>query len=176
MNYSIEIFLSDFKAEFPNFTIDFISQNIGGENPLFFISVDTAEQLKTNWKSIRDYVAVNFQAHLEDEFSVWNLYIFFLSAEEIENDLKYIIENDTFSSRKLVISPTQDIESILKTYVLNMDLLIKPTKKLTEISFEKNPIIWDQLSKLPSKQKMSEEHTKSLEKIISQLKLQDHEI
>ena len=61
--------------------------------------------LREKWKDIRNDIAEN-QRYIDDEFERWNHYLFYLAEEDAVNDipLKYQIEHDTISSRKIVIS------------------------------------------------------------------------
>ena len=62
------------------------------------------ELLDRCWKEIRDRVSLS-QKRLDDEFERWNYYLFYLVDREEDSyaSLKYRIEHDTISSRKIVI-------------------------------------------------------------------------
>ena len=45
------------------------------------------------WNKISNAIAVYFQSVQPDEFSKWNIYLFYLSSEVIKKELKYKIEN-----------------------------------------------------------------------------------
>lgn len=74
------------------------------------------------WQSIRNDIAEK-QRQIEDEFERWNHYLFFLAEEDAVNDipLKYKIEHDTISSRKIVISTKdyseQDFNVLINRYI-----------------------------------------------------------
>lgn len=176
MSFLNDQLMANLHQEFDTLEFDYREIELGGVIPIFFVKVPNTDILTKKWKAISEFIAVYFQSKLTSEFSLWNLYLMFISESEVNIEIKYQIENDTFSSRKLVISPIREIDDILKEYVLNANLLIQPTDKVTEVKLETNPIIWDQLGKISSKQKMTEDHIQSLEKIINQIKLQDHEI
>jgi hypothetical protein len=79
-----------------------IEQN-GVRFHIFTIQSKTIEQLDINWESLTDMIAGYYQADIEDEYETWNFYIVFLSEFEIPKNLKYKIENDKYSSRKIVL-------------------------------------------------------------------------
>lgn len=62
------------------------------------------EALINEWESIRNNVAY-LQSRIDDEFERWNHYLFYLVEEDVMDDinLKYMIEHDTLSARKILI-------------------------------------------------------------------------
>jgi len=70
---------------------------------LFTVIVKSVEELKNLWEPLADEIAVYFQAGLENEYESWNLYVVFISHIEIPKQLKYEIQNDKYSSRKIVL-------------------------------------------------------------------------
>lgn len=62
------------------------------------------DELAQEWENIRNRIAYK-QSSIEDEFERWNHYLFYLVEEDVMNDinLKYNIEHDTLSSRKILI-------------------------------------------------------------------------
>lgn len=80
------------------------------------------EQLKNEWEAIRNEVA-NYQSGVEDEFERWNHYLFYLVDEEVMRDtnLKYKIEHDTISSRKILVSRAEcqeeGFDAVVKKYI-----------------------------------------------------------
>ena len=113
---------------------------------VFFIEIASKDSLENNWRKISNFIALNFQNNLENEFERWNLYLFFLQAQGISNDLKYQIENDTFSSRKIIIDYVTDQDSIISRHILNDNLnIIKESANLADDGFQPNKLIWDLL-------------------------------
>lgn len=91
------------KDEFPE--IEFISAiaNIGSAPvDVFFAKFSNEEELNQSWRKISNAIALHYQALLNDEFKKWNTYFFILIEDSISKSLKYEIENDTFSHRKIV--------------------------------------------------------------------------
>ncbi len=61
--------------------------------------------LNDSWNRFSNMVAANYQTaeHMsESEFDRWNFYIIFISKDSISKELKNKIENDKFSSRKII--------------------------------------------------------------------------
>lgn len=80
------------------------------------------QNLLENWQKIRNDIA-DRQRMIDDEFERWNHYLFYLAEEEAVNDisLKYKIEHDTISSRKIVISANEyksnDFSEVIGRYI-----------------------------------------------------------
>lgn len=80
------------------------------------------DDLRDKWQDIRNEIAER-QRMIEDEFERWNHYLFYLAEEDAANDisLKYKIEHDTVSSRKIVISTKEysmdDFEEVIGRYI-----------------------------------------------------------
>ncbi|WP_312905921.1 MULTISPECIES: ABC-three component system middle component 1 [Sphingobacterium] len=170
MNYLIEELLSDIQSEFPKISFGYRETNFGGIIPTFFINIEDEKTLTNQWKSITEFIAVHFQSSLRNEFSVWNIYLFFILEQEIKDDLKYIIENDTFSSRKIIIYPKQDIESIIQEHIKNDDTEIQPIIGFEETPFQPNSAIWEILNRISYKKKITDDIKNGLDEIIRELK------
>lgn len=79
---------------------------------VFVTTVLDEEVLAARWKDIRNLVARN-QFDLDDEFERWNFYLFYVvDNPNVDSGLKYEIEHDTISSRKMVIVSESVDESI----------------------------------------------------------------
>lgn len=80
------------------------------------------EELVKDWRNIRNTIAAEQQKR-DDEFERWNHYLFYLVDEEAFNDLslKFRIEHDTISSRKILISTSDydecDFEPVIRKYI-----------------------------------------------------------
>ena len=62
-------------------------------------------ELCAKWKDIRDELASKWQMGNLDDFERWNFYLFYVveNKSKIDSTLKYEIEHDTVSSRKIII-------------------------------------------------------------------------
>lgn len=88
---------------------------------VFFTRLLNEETLTSQWKEIRNYVALN-QLDLDDEFERWNFYLFYVvDTKELDVNLKYEIEHDTISSRKMVVYATtvddELCDMLIKKYI-----------------------------------------------------------
>lgn len=91
------------KNKFPD--LEFVSAvaNIGKVAvDVFFVKFKSEIELSDCWRQISNAIALYYQADLNDEFKKWNTYLFVLLEDNISKRLKYTIENDTFSNRKIV--------------------------------------------------------------------------
>lgn len=66
----------------------------------------TEDELRETWRNYRNDFAIEFQTDDIDEFERWNFYLFYVvdNKNAIDRSLKYEIEHDTISSRKIVVS------------------------------------------------------------------------
>ncbi len=69
---------------------------------IFTITLNNSAQLKNSWEIITNDIAMHFQSELEKNIERWNIYVVFLINEPIKKELKYQIEQDKYSSRKIV--------------------------------------------------------------------------
>lgn len=74
----------------------------GYELNIICCSFDNEQDLKDYWKTIVDNVALYVQSKLEKVIELYNIYIIFF-IDEINEELLYKIEQDKYSSRKIVI-------------------------------------------------------------------------
>lgn len=83
----------------------------------------TEDELRETWRNYRNDFAVEFQTDDIDEFERWNIYLFYVvdNKNAIDRSLKYEIEHDTISSRKIVVSKDElqdeNGESLVMRYI-----------------------------------------------------------
>ncbi|OMP74733.1 ABC-three component system middle component 1 [[Flexibacter] sp. ATCC 35208] len=111
----------------------------------FSIILKNEEELKNIWETISNFIAINFQAKIKDQFSKWNIYLFFQIQENIGDDLKYKIENSTFSSRKIVIEGKESLSTLISCHILNNDLKIEKGVLVIFGSFNRQSELWNLL-------------------------------
>lgn len=169
MSYLTEELMSEIKEEFFEISFDYREVNFGGIVPAFFIYIKDDEILSKKWKAITEFIAIHFQSSLKDEFSLWNIYLFFVLENEGKDDLKYIIENDTFSSRKIIVAPMQDIDLIINNYIKCDGINAQTIIDFEEKPFLPNPNIWKVLNKISPKKKITEEIRLGLDQIITKI-------
>ncbi len=154
---------SKIKIDNPDFEIDKfnISHYRNVENfkiNVFFIEADTT-MINENWKRFSNMVAANYQnsEFMSDmEFDKWNFYIIFISKEIISKEVKNKIENDKFSSRKIV-EDSYNIEfdddeanRLIVKHITNSDLkeIVEATQEVTISEYvPNNENLWKLLEK-----------------------------
>lgn len=71
-----------------------------------FFAISDAKTISDKWKSFSDTIASIYQnsEYMSEnkEFEKWNFYIIYVSKEKLSKYIKNKIENDRFSSRKIV--------------------------------------------------------------------------
>ncbi|WP_422350756.1 ABC-three component system middle component 1 [Flagellimonas sp.] len=137
----------------------------------FFIDFGNAEALSENWQQIANFIALHFQNKLDDEFQRWNIYLFFRVVGPVGKELKYKIENDTFSSRKVIIESSMDSHSAIKVHIVNELTQIGAENLRTKTQLEHNPMIREVLKgKTLKKSKITPEAQKAYDKLLENLK------
>lgn len=172
MIYLDKFFFNNLKEAFPNFVFEYDEIEYGGKVPVFYIHVkDEEDVLAQNWAKITDFIAVHFQTALIEEFAVWNIYLFFITKKNITKELRFKIENDTFSSRKIVIEDDMSNAEIINEHILNVDLAIEGRLINNPPStFIKDKTLSQFLNKLESDRKKTQKHEDVFEQILSQIK------
>lgn len=172
MSYLTKELVFEIENEFSDIAFEYREINFGGIIPAFFINIKNEEKLATQWKAITEFMAIHFQSSLRNEFSLWNIYLFFILENEVKDDLKYTIENDTFSSRKIIITPFQDIDLIINEHIKNDNIDIQSSIVPEEPLFQANQDIWDILKDVTYKKRISEEIKNGHNEIINKIKAQ----
>lgn len=118
--------------------------NVGSNIDIFVTRPMEVGELEDKWKKIRNDIAMNCQRELTDDFERWNFYIFYVlkMGEHIDENLKFKIEHDTLSSRKIIISEEKitgkkqpdDLIAKYLCYSLNLEV-----ENDIDTSFVKNP-------------------------------------
>lgn len=104
MNFSeIKIDIEEFDIE-DNQVLHYKSDESLTINVFFLVA--TEKYIQDNWKTFSNIIAANFQnsEYMSEnkEFEKWNFYIIYVAKEKLSKELKNKIENDRFSSRKIV--------------------------------------------------------------------------
>ncbi len=140
------------------------------------------ETLTLKWNKVSSAVSMCYQADVNDEneFEKWNLYIIYICTETVDKELKAKIENDKFSSRKIVVAnqteklTTELANNLIIQHITNTDLIntVNKTNESVEKKYEpKNKSIWDLIPKGDS----IIGNTKLQTNIIEQLKKANYE-
>jgi hypothetical protein len=97
----------------------------------------------------------------------------------VDNSLKYKIENDTFSSRKVVVEPQIDFNIIVEEHIINkLQFNITNDSHVNKGEFTANDIIGHVLSEksLKGKRQINDESRVTLDEIVDAIKNQPNEI
>ncbi len=155
MNFStIEITNLDFQIE--NCRVYHYRNEDNFRINIFFLQADNVT-INENWKRFSNMVAANYQnsGYMSDrEFDKWNFYIIYISKDTLSKELKNKIENDKFSSRKIVedsySEEFNDNEASRLTikHITNSDLkeIVDSTQEVTISTYNpKNEKLWELL-------------------------------
>jgi hypothetical protein len=116
---------------FPQFRPQLSKVEFVGTVSVFSFFFESENDLNEKWKTITNAIAAYYQSAFEgkeSEFERWNIYILFLVKEAVDNRLKTKIENDKFSSRKIVQDTVSDtyhnelIHQLIKEYIIIDDI------------------------------------------------------
>lgn len=94
----------------------------------FVCRLPDESELVSIWRSVSSVIAMDYQAELKSKLDAWNIYLVFVVDGAITKNLKYEIENDKFSMRKLVVEDFTGGLSVidyLNNEVLGHDLKLK---------------------------------------------------
>ena len=127
---------------FPRFKPQLSKIDFIGTISIFSFFFESEKELYDNWEVITSSIAAYYQSELDDEtkeFERWNIYIIFFARGNVSNQLKYKIENDKFSSRKIVKDNISDsintslISKLISEHIVNSDLDISKLDNMEQI-------------------------------------------
>ena len=152
MNFSIiEINNLDFTLE--NSKIYHYRNENNFKINIFFLEANS-DIINDNWKRFSNMVAANYQNsdYMKDrEFDKWNFYIIYISKDDVSKELKNKIENDKFSSRKIVEDSYdkkfnhEEANRLIVKHITNADLkeIVVATQEVTISNYiPKNEKLW----------------------------------
>lgn len=104
---------------------------------IFSFEIKDEVCLSNEWEGIVATLASDFQADLDSKIERWNVYVVFVLANEIISDLKYKIEQDKYSSRKLVldgqnINSEGDLIQVIETKLFQIPLINHAKQQSTD--------------------------------------------
>lgn len=154
--------------------------SINGNISVFFAKTNNAKNLEDKWEDISNSIAIYYQTKLESEYERWNLYVFYLLSEKVENIIKYKIENDTISSRKIIIDNFnfseinhENVSDIIVNHITNTNLKLEIKNLADSVQFNKNLKISSALDSdfdKSTKSSKADKYTAVLEQIEKNLK------
>lgn len=120
------------KKESGNHSFDTVECRIKEEEQynvyIFSVVLRDQKELTETWKDISSEVALYFQSKLDTEIEIWNIYILFLVQGLVDSETRYLIEQNKYSSRKLVIEDInfplaeKDIDKIIKDKLFHVKI------------------------------------------------------
>lgn len=165
----VEKFETDLKQLFQLEDLIVGELSFGGIVPIIFVRFSSIDALAKTWKDFNSYVAAEYMALIKDEFSKWNFYIFYLSNKPVEKQLKYEIENNKFSSRKIVIENAnsiteKEINLLISKHITNDNMQIGVENKQSSV-FKKKTSLSKILDKLNLNKKNDDDLEEALDSI-----------
>lgn len=107
---------------------------IGRDIVIAVTPVLTEEELNYFWKDFRNLLIHDYQIEDIDEFTRWNFYLFYVVTDKnkIDRSLKYKIEHDTISSRKIIVNESDIKDGVEILIDLYIRYIIKPTEQMKD--------------------------------------------
>ncbi len=112
---------------------------IKNNNMIIVIIRMDSERLNNSWKSLNSLLSDYLEAYLDDIFTRWNIYILYAISDEVNKELQYKIENNTFFARKIIkynynLELTdENIEDLIAEHIAFTDLVIDETQSNSEV-------------------------------------------
>lgn len=175
-----------FRERYTNEFVTFKLFEYKGNVSVFVFYFEEENELKKAWNNVSGNIAGLYQAELTEDFDMWNIYTFYLCKSKISLALKYKIENDRFSSRKIVLDnydkeiSDMGIKDIINEHITNIDIIYDPEKaKKNTLLLDKGTdgAIWNLINDIslkPGKQSIPESE-QILSKIARNIKDEDQQ-
>ncbi len=127
----------------------------GGEILVCIVKFNDDTILTNHWKEFNSYLTAKFIPTIKDDYSKWNFYIFYFTEGSLGKSIKYEIENNKFSSRKIVIEncktiTKKEIEDEISEHITNDNFQINVVGK-HKSTLKKNAILVKILDKISLK-------------------------
>lgn len=124
----------------------------------FIIELDDVHILESEWELYKSEIALYFQAELKIDIEIWNIYLFFIVNGEVSREIKYKIEQDKYSCRKIVVGKIEldryclydseklSVEKMLNKYLFDVDINKPKPNIASELSVKalvekENPLV-----------------------------------
>ena len=94
---------------------------VGSTIDIFVTEPMNVADLEEELIMIRDDIAMKYQRSLTDDFERWNFYLFYVveDIESLRRNLKFKIEHNTLSSRKIIISAKEIEGNDIPEYLIH---------------------------------------------------------
>ncbi|MCD1118110.1 ABC-three component system middle component 1 [Chryseobacterium turcicum] len=155
LEYSKEI-INQLKEKYKTCDFQFRLEKSNVKVSVFFVLTNSSNLSEENlWENISKEIALKYQSKLETVYEKWNLYIIYVTIDITSKELKNKIENDKFSSRKIVEDSYDrefnDYEAnrLIVKHITNSDLkeIVEATQEVTISAYiPKNEKLWKLLS------------------------------
>lgn len=152
-NQDILVELAKLDEFFESPTINCWSKTEDGLRIFIFSSLCVnSDEILNSYAEVRDHVAITFQSQfLEDDAERWNVYIFFFVREKVSDSVKQLIEQDKFSTRKIVIDNIQQeindeyVKSLIYQEIFDFEVEKRDVNQepIMNVIQKNNPIVYD---------------------------------
>lgn len=158
-NYSVysDDILKDLSNRFQYLSFTYSVKDIGVKISVFLVQGKSSDiKQEDSWRLISEEIALKFQSKMDSKDDKWNLYIIYVCSDKVDKELKAKIENDKFSSRKIVIAnqterlKKESVNNLIVQHITNTDLIdtVNKTNESVEKKYEPNSkSIWDLIPK-----------------------------
>lgn len=110
------------QQEFPTVGFGFYVSEAQSFISCILCEFETARSLVDQWERIQNFVSVFHQPKIEA--ARWNVYLVLLCPDDVDVRDKYIIQNDTYTARKLIVEREKiPVENARAVQILNNELL-----------------------------------------------------
>lgn len=149
-----------------------------------FFLLANKKNIENQWKVFANTIAANFQNQeymsKNKDFEKWNFYIIYVSTEKLSKELKNRIENDRFSSRKIVEDNytnefnSDEANKLIIKHITNTDLkdILSQTQDKIQVEYEP---VYTELWKLVHNDVSFARDTDSQKQIVEQISQQSNE-
>lgn len=126
-NYAIELLKEGEQLELYKNIECWINKKQNFNIYIFSVVVENEQELNNIWEDMISDIAVYFQAELKKDIERWNIYSVFFVNGKVSKKLKYEIEHDMYSSRKIVFTDmkkllmNRTIENIINKKLFDSD-------------------------------------------------------
>ncbi|HEX8377673.1 MAG TPA: ABC-three component system middle component 1 [Pedobacter sp.] len=174
LGYSVDV-INQLKEKYKTCDFQFCLTYTNVNISVFFVLADSSTLSEENlWGNISKEIALKYQSKLESVYEKWNLYIIYITTDIASKELKNRIENDKFSSRKIVEDSysgefnDNEANRLTIKHITNSDLkeIVDTTQEVTISAYPpKNEKFWELLlaeEKLIGDRKAQEEFVKKI--------------
>lgn len=156
LEYSTAV-INQLKEKYKTCDFHFHLDDVNVKISVFFVLTNSSSLRESeSWKKISEEIALKYQTKLDTVYEKWNLYIIYITNDIAPKELKNQIENDKFSSRKIVEDSynkkfnDDEADRLIIKHITNSDLkeIVDATQEVTISKYvPQNQNIWKLLEK-----------------------------